>query len=122
MRSLRFPVLGLLLFATVGLAQAAEPVDAMHGAMRCIRVAMTDSLLPVGVMNEQIANAALMRCSDEIENAAAVIAAAATKAGGIEATRAALRVELYDYAMGVAGGSYALRASASDASVDQRSW
>jgi len=122
MRYFRFAAFGLLLVATAGAAQGAEPGDAMHGAMRCIRFAMTDSLLPVGVMNQQIANAALMRCSDEIENAAAVIAAAATKAGGIEATRAALRVELYDFAMDVAGGSYSLHADASDASVDQRSW
>ena len=92
--------------------------------MRCIRAAMTDSLLPVGVANEQIANVALMRCSDEIERAVGALAAAA-KAGGVEATRVALRVELYDYAMDVAGRSYAVHANASDVSdtnVEARSW
>jgi len=86
--------------------------------MRCIQAAMTDSLLPVGVMNEQIANAALARCGDEIENAATAVASAASKQGAIEVARAALRLELYRYALQVAGGSYAVHTSAADTRDD----
>jgi hypothetical protein len=77
--------------------------DAIEKAMRCVHAAM-ETLLPVGVMPEQVANAALARCVDEIEGAAsAAIVVSPTPVSPLDAARATLRRELYEYALQVAG-------------------
>jgi len=118
MHLVRSFLVALCFVVTSASSQGVAPDAALVKAMRCIHGAMTDSLLPVGVMHEQLASAALARCSDEIESAATAVASAGGKPGAIEIARAAVRRELYGYALQSAGGSYVLRASASDASDD----
>ena len=114
----------LLLLAIPAHAQTAVGYrDAVEKAMGCVHAAMTDALLPVGVMPEQIANAALARCFDEIEAATSAAVgnseAPAAKAGS---TRAMLRRELYDYALQMSGVAYRqasyARATLVDASAE----
>jgi hypothetical protein len=118
MLRLRFSIVGLLLFAISAYAQAVVPAAAVQSAMRCIEGAMTSSVLPVGVMTERIADSALARCFDEIETAAVAIASADNARGRIEAIRAAIRTQLYDYALQVAGATYALPPIAADTADD----
>ena len=98
--------LGVLLFVAIP-ASAQGVVGyavAIEKAMRCVHAAMTDVLLPVGVLPEQVAKAALERCVDEIEGAAAAaVAGSKAPAGPLDTARVALRRELYEYALQVAG-------------------
>ena len=92
--------------------------------MRCVHSAMTSSLLPVGVANESLADAAIARCFDAIEAAASALAG---NRGAIDVMRASLRAQLYDYALQVAGTSHTPPAYVSDTTRDEspeasRSW
>jgi len=103
LQAVRFALCALLFVAIPASAQGVGGYPgAIERAMRCVHAAMTDVLLPVGAMPEQIAEAALARCFDEIEGAAAFAAAGSpappTRLGAI---RVALRRELYEYALQV---------------------
>jgi hypothetical protein len=104
----RFALGALLFIALPAASQGGVGYrDAIEQAMRCVHAAMTDVLLPVGVMPEQLANAALARCVDEIEGAAAgAVAGSKAPSGPLEVARVALRRELYEYALQVAGRAH----------------
>jgi len=90
----------LLLLAAPAFAQSETAIGgAVDAAAQCVHVAVTDALLPVGLMREQIAESALARCYDEIEAAAIAIATGKSPAMRIDAARAALRRDLYVYAI-----------------------
>src|SRR5262245_5332370 len=94
----------LLFVAVPGSAQeAASYRNAVERAMRCIQAAMTDPLLPVGAMPEQIATVALARCFDEIERAVAAGGSGSTAKSDV--VRIALRKDLHDFALEVASGA-----------------
>jgi hypothetical protein len=93
----RLALCTLLLVA--GPACAAEPGAALDAAMRCVLAAMTDPLVPVSAMREQIAASAIARCYDEIEVAAAAAAGSSAPVARIDAARTALRRELQAYAL-----------------------
>ena len=107
----RFALGTLLLGVIPAHAQAAGNYrEAVENAMRCVHAAMTDALLPVGVMPEQIAKAALARCFDEIEAAtSAAVANSDTPVAKAGSARAMLRKELYDYALQMSGLAYRQR-------------
>jgi hypothetical protein len=98
----------LLLGVIPAHAQAAGSYrDAVENALRCVHAAMTDAFLPVGVMPEQIAKAALARCFDEIEAAtSAAVGNSDTPVARAGAARAMLRKELYEYALQMSGVAY----------------
>jgi len=73
----------------------------MDAAMRCVHGAMTSAFVPAATSAEQLANVALMRCTDEIEAAALALAGAPAR---IDAARIAVRRELHGYALAVAAG------------------
>jgi len=105
-KSQRIEVFALCALLFVAIPAPAQGVGGYPGAieraMRCVHAAMTDGLLPVGAMPEQIAEAALARCFDEIEGAAAVaVAGSPALATRLGAIRVALRRELYEYALQV---------------------
>jgi hypothetical protein len=104
----RLALCALLLAAIPAHAQAVVGYrDAVESAMRCIHAAMTDALLPVGIIPEQIAGAALARCYDEIEAAtSAAVANSDTPAAKAGFARALLRKELFDYALQMSGVAY----------------
>lgn len=87
---LRYLLAASLFIAAPALAQGHAPERAAH----CVYAAMT-SLLTVGASAEQLAPVALARCYDEIDAMLTNVKA--------EAVRIALRRELYDYAVQVAG-------------------
>lgn len=99
----RFALFAMLFVAIPASAQGVGGYPtAVERAMRCIHAAMTDVMLPLGVMPERIAEAALARCVDEIEGAAAVaVASSQVPAARLEIVRVALRRELYQYALQV---------------------
>jgi len=111
--------LGALLLVAIP-SHAQTPVayrDAMETAMRCVHAAMTDALLPIGVMPEQIANAALARCFDEIESAAGA-AIGSSGAAKVDSVRTVLRKELYEYALQLSGVSHRHASYAGETGVD----
>ena len=85
--------------------------------MRCVHAAM-DALLPVGVMPEQLASAAIARCADEIEGAAAAAIAGSQAPAPLDAVRATLRRELYEYALQAGGPARWNNGHAAEAFVD----
>ena len=76
-----------LALATPAFAQAERAATCVQGAMA--------SLLTLGAVPEQLAPVALARCYDEIEALLTNVK--------VEAARVALRRELYDFAVHVAG-------------------
>lgn len=84
---LRCLLVATFFIAAPAFAQAERAAHCVHAAMA--------SLLTVGATVEQLAPVALARCYDEIE---AVLASVK-----LEAARIALRRELHDYAIEVAG-------------------
>ena len=116
----RFALVALLLVAVPASSQGVVGYrGAIEKAMRCVHAAMTDALLPVGVMPEQIAKAALARCVDEIEGAAAAaVVGSRAPAAPLDAARGALRRELYEYALQVAGQARGDNGYAAEAFVD----
>ena len=104
----RFVLCALLLAAIPAHAQAVVGHrDAVDSAMRCVHAAMNDALLPVGVIPEQIAKAALARCYDEIEAAtSAAVANSETPAAKSGSARAMLRKELFEYALQMSRVAY----------------
>jgi hypothetical protein len=109
-RLAHFRLLAVLLLCVLPAASRAA-ADSVDSAMRCVHAQMTSSFLPVGVASEQIAGAAIARCFDEIETAATAIAG---KRNAIDAARTSLRMQLYDYALQVAGATHAAPAYAAD--------
>ena len=117
-----FAVGAFLLLAVPAWAQGVvSDRGALEKAMRCVHAAMTDPLLPVGVMPERLAKAALARCADEIEEASAAVAGSAPSAAKLDSARVVLRKELYEYALQVAGAAYAQYAPAAGALEDEES-
>jgi hypothetical protein len=100
----RFALLTLLFVALPASAQGlVDSGGAFEKATRCVHAAM-NALLPVGVMPEQLASAAIARCFDEIEGAAAAATAGSrVPATQLDAARVTLRRGLYEYALQVAG-------------------
>lgn len=112
----RFAWCALLFVALPAASQGtAGRRDAIERAMQCVQAAMTDVLLPVGWMPEQIAKAALARCVDAIEGAvASAVAGAGAPAAPVDIARVALRRELYEYALQVTGPAYGDNGSAAE--------
>ena len=96
----RWVLSALLIVAAPAIAQSETSFGgAVEAALRCVRSVKTDALLPVGLMREQLAESALSRCYDEIEAAALAIASPKAPAARVDAARAALRRDLYLYAV-----------------------
>jgi hypothetical protein len=106
---LRCLLAALFLLATPVLAQTHGPQRATH----CVQAAMV-SLLTLGAAPEQLATVALARCYDEIEAALANVTA--------EAARIALRRELFDFAVQVAGVAVYTEASSATRDAVERSF
>ena len=100
----RFALIALLFVAIPASPQGVVGTGgAVEKAMRCVHAAM-DALLPVGAMPEQLASAAIARCADEIERAAAAaLVGSQAPAALLQAIRVTLRRELYEYALQVGG-------------------
>jgi hypothetical protein len=99
----RFALIALLFWAIPASPQGVVGTgSAVERAMRCVHAAM-DALLPVGAMPEQLASAAIARCVDEIEGAAAAAIVGSQTPASLEVIRVTLRRELYEYALQVGG-------------------
>lgn len=106
----------------VSAQDAREPAGDIERAMRCVHAAMTDPHLPVGVMPEQVAQATLARCSEEIEAAASACAAGSpSPAAMLDVVRATLRKELYEFALLAADSAHARDPELSDSDSAQTS-
>lgn len=114
-----FTLASLLMLPLPAVADPApEPV--VDSALVCVHRAMTRGPWPSGVFPEQIAEAAVARCYDEIESAAA--AAVRSKDCGLrraDEVRLELRRQFYEYALQIGVG--ATRVAAMDASETQHS-
>ena len=91
------------LFA-LALAPAIANAAEIDAAMHCVRGTMTSALVPATASAEQLASVALAQCADEIEMAAIAMAGAPLVHARIDASRRAVRHELYDYALASAAG------------------
>ena len=89
------------------LAPALASAGDLDAAMQCVRGTMTSALVPVTASAEQLANVALARCADEIENAAIAMAGVPLVSSRVAASRMAVRHELHGYALAVAAGPVA---------------